>query len=187
MYKPSVNYRFRVRYSNATAVSADFTQSSFYFFAVTGITSTTAFSLNDSVSIKRIEIWSPPATTGGVSSASVSYSFNGSAGTGPGGGGRPAVATTIGAAECGHLVSVPPQNAIAGMWLRNDNSDGIMQMILPATSIVDITYEAIITFNSFTTSPYSYSGASAGGIFLAGIRDTSGIVQLVPIEPVIAV
>jgi len=183
MYIPTLKTTHKVRYGSATALNALFTPSSFYFWAASAASSTTAYGLFEGVRIKKLEMWTPPSTAAGVTVSSISTPSQ-SSGSGPGNSGRGVDATTIGVAECGHLVFVPRKDELLGMWLRDDSTTILCQIQAPAGSCLDVTYETTLMFGDYTISPYTYSTPGVGAFFVPGIRDASSTIQWIPVAPV---
>jgi hypothetical protein len=103
---------------------------------------------------------------------------------GVGGTGKNLCSTTLGASECGHITYIPPPTSKLGQWLETGDNSDIMTMVCPAGSLIDITYDLVISWTNFTISPYSFS-ATAGAQYIVTLRDTSGTSQLLPVGNVI--
>jgi len=177
--------RQRYDFTFSSGGNANFTPSSFAFAYFIGLTATTARNQFTAVRIRRIEMWVPPSTNGGVNTASVEYPNVSSVVGSPGSRDVESVATTMGASECGHVVSVPDSRGLAGMWLNNEDDTTIIVAInAPVGSLVDITYDLILGWDGPTNSPFTYSGLTVANPYIASVRNSSGAISMVPVGSV---
>jgi len=183
-YTASQQFSRRQRYGVENTLTTEFTPSSFNFAYVSFATATTAVNQFSSIRIRRIEVWAPPSLlsgSGGIGTyATVKFpTVVGAAG--PSTRDVEYVATTLGLAECGHLVCSPPKDSLAGMWLNlNDNSSRIVGLQCQPGTIVDITYDIVLGWDQTEVSPFPYTGLVAGP-YVSRIFDAGGTPSLVPI------
>jgi len=177
----------RQRYDfTGTGGFGNFVPASFFFAYFTGETATTAKNQFVAVRIRRIELWTPPSNNGGIQTASIEFPSPQATNGTPGSRDVESVATTIGAAECGHVVAIPDPRGLAGMWLNSQDSTTVIVVITsPAGSIVDVTYDLVLGWDSTFGSPFTYSGLSAGAVYTATVRQSGGTQVLTPVGSVI--
>ncbi len=171
-YKAGIVGSKKIRYSNVNALATQYlTPAAFYFAFVCADSATLALATFESVRIRRIELWSPPQSGGGVTVSSVTFPQITVGGViSVGNASVPMVATTLGTAEACHVVAVPDERSAAGLWLdSDDNSTRIVQFTCPAGSLMDITYDFVMDWTAQDPSPFTYAGLQPGASYLANL------------------
>ncbi len=102
------------------------------------VTNTTISLLVESLRLKKIEVWSAPATQGASSTCTVEWS---------GSDNSPNVEvsdTTISVARNAHLVTSPPNLSLASFWTTPTSSNALFSLTCPINSIIDIWLDEVL-------------------------------------------
>jgi len=132
----------------------------------------TSFAL--SVKIRKIEVWSAPASQGSGSTISIDWF---------GLGNSPNVEhsdTSLSVATNAHLVTRPPPASLASFW-QKATATGVFTLVCPANSVVDIVLDILLADGELTQNVAVASGTLASTYFLA-LDQAGGTHVLVPVS-----
>lgn len=156
----SHTYRFTSTSGNPTAIStADLLGAA----GVIAATTTTAYSVFDSVKVTKVSIWAPPASQGTASTCSVEW-------VGP-----TTLSTSVSNFEISdtsnsvsrpaHVSGSPPKQSLASFWNQSSTA-GVFTLVAPTGSIVDVSLMLIFSDDEFSASSISLTGpASVGAVY----------------------
>jgi len=143
----NVRTSHRFRFISTAAVTNQLVTSA-ALLAVAGtigtVTNSTVALVYESVRLKSVEVWAPPASQG--ASATVSVEWIGSANS-------PSIEvsdTTISVSHNAHIKCVPPQQSLASFWQIVGNTATMFTLNCPTGSVVDISLELLFADQSTT-------------------------------------
>lgn len=141
------------------------------------VTNSTVTLCYESVRLKSVEVWAPPAAQGGA--ATVSVEWIGSANS-------PSIEvsdTTMSVAQNAHIKCAPPKMSLASFWQISDTSANLFTLNCPTGSVVDISVE--LMFVDRSTAPATISAIATvvvGRVYFLALDAPSATHVLVPVS-----
>jgi hypothetical protein len=158
MIRANLELAHRYRFTSTAATLTSITDNLLLTAAgVMATTATAGTSLYQSVRLRRITIWSPPASQGAAVTCSIFW-LPRSANAGIGGRATEVSDTTVSVAAPATVSSVPPKDSQASFW-QNGSSTTLVQLVAPAGSIIDV--ELSLTVQDGPVSGGGYTPAAA--------------------------
>lgn len=127
------------------------------------------------VKVKRVEIWSPPASQGAAVTCSILWPISNSSQP------REVSDTTVSTARPAHVVSSPPPLSLASFWTSASSGTNLFTLVAPSGSVIDVWVSLVlgdgpnggagtVTLVGATIGGQYYcsldSGTAAGSIYL---------------------
>lgn len=159
----------------ATAASAStvLTAKSFADLLCVAATTTSAYAMASHTRLRKIEMWGPMASD--LVPVTVTIDWIGSSTSGGFGKSNRVSDTSMGSAEPAHLVARPPPGSQIAEWLQGSSSNNVVQLVFPANTIIDLTYE-LVMFDDASTSAVTgaVAGATVGANYVRSLDSVTG-------------
>jgi hypothetical protein len=143
-------------------------------------TAVTAYQLAESVRIRKIEMWGPPAAT--LAPVTVSIDWFGVT-LGAAGSNARTSDTSVGATRVAHLSVMPPRSSQLSEWQPAVNTSLVFSLVYPANAIIDLHYSVMVREDgsaaAVTTAPV---GATVGANYVRALDSASGTGNLPPLS-----
>lgn len=127
-----------------------------------------------SVKVRKIEIWSAPASQGANSTCSVDWE---------GFGNSPNVEvsdTTVSVTKNAHVVSSPPPQSLCSFW-QEATGTNLFTIVCPANSIIDLWLDEVLADQTTNLQAFPAVTAVVGRIYYLAL-DGTGTHNLVPVS-----
>jgi len=169
-----LSHRFRFTSSSGTATAVTPTSLLGAAGAMGTIINSFVSCLNESVRVKFIEIWTPPAVQGGNATCSVDWvGFNNS----------PNVEvsdTTVSVAQPAHVRTSPPNQSLAAFWQVAGGST-VCTITAPSGSIIDVALDLILSDDEAALTTIAVGVDSVGVIYYLSL-DPNATHRFVPVS-----
>jgi len=155
----SHRYRFTSTSGSTTAiVSGDLLGAAGGMCTVTNSHVTSIF---QSLRVKEIEIWSPPASQGSATTCSVEFT-----GSGVNSSNLEYSDTSVSVSQPAHIRCRPPRNSLASFWTNFQSSTtGLFTIIAPTGSIIDLTLDLIFRDDNVSGEVVTVATATLGLVY----------------------
>ncbi len=140
------------------------------------VTNSTITLCYESVRLKKVEVWAPPATQGSAATVSVEWLGQSS----------PSIEisdTTISVSHNAHVVGSPPKSSLASFWQVVSSPQNLFILNCPTGSVVDV--EAEYLFVDRSTAAGSVPGLTTvviGHVYFLALDHVAGTDLLVPVS-----
>jgi hypothetical protein len=142
---------------------------------VMAATSTTAYSICQSVKVNKVEMWSPPASQGAASTCSVLWT---SAGGTVFTSNMEISDTTVSTAFPAHVESRPPVRSLAADWIQVlSTSENVFSITCPSGTIIDVYLTAILADASSAPTAVTVAGATVGVLYYQPLDGDGGVLN----------
>jgi len=162
---PEVSRRYRFTSSSGTST----TISAFTLLDACGVCATTAVlgsAIYQSVKVRQIEIWTPPASQGAAATCSVLWPSSNTSQP------REVSDTTVSVTQPAHVRTSPPPGSLAGFWSSGNVS--LFTLVAPSGSIIDVWVSLVMAdgTNVLATAA-TLVGATAGRMYYCSLDSTT--------------
>jgi len=176
-FESNVRSHHRYRFTATAAATTTFTDSSVVacLGSVCTATNSTVVSVFRSFRIKRIEVWSAPASQGANSTCSVEWF---------GFGNSPNIEfsdTTLSVSKNAHISCTPPANSLAAFW-QKATGVGLFILTVPAGSIVDMIVDTILNDEDGANQVVAVATGTLGNSYYLALDQQLGTHNFVPIS-----
>jgi len=141
------------------------------------VTNSTVALCYESVRLKFVEVWAPPAAQGG--SATVSVEWIGSANS-------PSIEvsdTTISVSHNAHIKCAPPKSSLASFWQISDNNATMFTLNCPTGSVVDVSIELMFVDRSAVVATQAgLTTVAIGKVYFLALDTATLTHVLVPVS-----
>ncbi len=134
---PEVSRRYRFVSSSGTATNVT-AQTLLGACGSTATSSTTGALMFQSVKLKQVEIWSPPASQGSAVTCSILWPSSNQSQP------REISDTSVSVTQPAHVLSSPPPLSIAGFWASRLSTSALCTLVAPAGSIIDVWVSLVL-------------------------------------------
>ncbi len=170
--RANVELTHRYRFTSSSGTAKTITDSLLMGAAGALATSTTVGApLYQAVKLKRVSIWTPPASQGAAASCSILWAPGNIV---SGGRGTEVSDTTVSVAEPAHVTSVPPRGSVASFWQNGNTGQALMQLVAPSGSIIDVELQLVLADGAASlATPLVLVGATAGAVYYGALDNTT--------------
>jgi hypothetical protein len=135
-----------------------------------GVSASTAIlgnAINECVRVKRIEIWTPPASQGASATCTVTFpqALQSQA--------REYTDTTVSTAIPAHVVCTPPSHSLCSFWQNGSLNTPLFYLSAPPGSIIDVWVSTVLNDPFGTLQTATLVAASVGGIYYCSLDSTT--------------
>jgi hypothetical protein len=162
-------YRFTSTSATLTAISPALLLNASGVLAATAIL---GYQIFQSVKVRMIEIWTPPASQGAAATCSVLFpvATNTQA--------REVSDTTVSVSQPAHVRCGPPANSLAGFW-NGTTGTTMFSLVAPPGSVIDVTISLVMGDNSVSTSVVLV-GATIGRVYYCALDSGTAAGSIYP-------
>jgi hypothetical protein len=175
----NVRMTHRFRFISSAAVSGITITSDSLMNCAGGIGTVTNSTISlcyESVRLKKVEVWAPPASQGAAATVSVEWLGQNS----------PSIEisdTTISVSQNAHVVGAPPRTSLAAFWQVVGSPQNLFVLTCPTGSVVD--FEADYLFVDRSTAAGTQAGLTTvviGNVYFLALDSKAGTHVLVPVS-----
>lgn len=140
------------------------------------VLNTTVTSVFQSVRVRRLSIYSPPASQGSFATCSVEW--NGTVGSGT----QEVSDTSNSVSQPAMISSAPPRNSLGGFWSSSVSNTALFTIICPAGSIIDLSLDLIMSDDETANPTRAVATAVLGTTYYLALDNGAGTHNLVPVS-----
>lgn len=134
---------------------------------VLATTATTGSSVFQSVKLRSVEIWSPPASQGAASTCSVLWPLSNESQP------REISDTTVSTAVPAHVSCGPPSHSLASFWNTATSGSALMTLTAPPGSIIDVAVSIVMGDGVTASASAVLVGATPGSVYFCALDSST--------------
>jgi len=137
---------------------------------VAATTSILGYSLWDSVKVKRIEVFSPPAAQGSSVTCSILFPATNQSQA------REVTDTSVSVSMPAHIVATPPPMSLCSFWNNGNSATTYFTLVAPPGSIIDLTLGLVLEDGNGQASLANTAvlvGATVGGVYYCSLDSST--------------
>lgn len=167
-FRSNIKYNHRFRFlitpANASGGLLDVTVNALLLsFGTLLSNATTGYAINQSFKLRRVSVWTPPATQGSVATCTLLWTDQSGATAVAGNTGLEVSDSTNSVTTPAHISAKPPAGSLASWWHSfADPSTYLFQLTAPIGSLIDIDAELVLA-DGFASASTIYTSSLATG------------------------
>lgn len=168
---PEVSRRYRFTSSSGTSTAIT-TSLLLNACGVAATAANTGSAIFQSVKVRQIEIWTPPAAQGAAATCSVLWPAGNQSQP------REVSDTTVSVASPAHVRTSPPPGSLAGFWTTSAAT--LFTLVAPPGSIIDVWVSLIMGDGTTSSGTATLVGATAGRIYYCALDSSTAAGSIYP-------